>query len=287
MNLYIPVSKMIKRNSIHLLFLITYFIVSPGLFAAKVDTVLTYSASMKKDIKAVVITPDNYSKTTPYNVVYLLHGYSGNYADWVSKVPAIKNMSDQYNLILVCPDGNFGSWYFDSPVDSSWRYETYITKELIKFIDDHYSTRQSREGRAITGLSMGGHGALYLAFRHQDLFGAAGSMSGGVDIRPFPLNWDLSKRLGSYKDHPENWEKNTVINLVYLLTPRSLAITFDCGTDDFFYGVNKELHEKLLERNIPHDFTVRPGAHTWSYWANSIQYQMLFFNNYFHPQEKK
>ncbi|MEO8823932.1 MAG: alpha/beta hydrolase family protein [Ginsengibacter sp.] len=287
MNFYIPVSKMIKRNSIHSLFFIAYFIVSPSLFAAKVDTVLTYSASMKKDIKAVVITPDNYSKTTPYNVVYLLHGYSGNYADWVSKVPAIKNMSDQYNIILVCPDGNFGSWYFDSPVDSSWRYETYITKELIKFIDDHYSTHQSREGRAITGLSMGGHGALYLAFRHQDVFGATGSMSGGVDIRPFPLNWDLSKRLGSYKDHPENWEKNSVINLVYLLTPRSIAITFDCGTDDFFYGVNKELHEKLLERNIPHDFTVRPGAHTWSYWSNSIQYQMVFFNNYFHPQEKK
>ncbi|MEO6894819.1 MAG: alpha/beta hydrolase family protein, partial [Ginsengibacter sp.] len=235
MNFPTKFQKVLKRNSIHLIFLITYVIVSPGLFAAKVDTVLTYSASMKKNIKAVVITPDNYSKNTSYNVVYLLHGYSGNYSDWVSKVPAIKDMSDTYNLILVCPDGNFGSWYYDSPVDSSWRYETYITRELIKFIDQNYSTNQSRKGRAITGLSMGGHGAFYLAFRHQDIFGAVGSMSGGLDIRPFPLNWDLSKRLGSFKDHPENWEKNTDINLVYLLTPGSLAITFDCGTSDFFY----------------------------------------------------
>jgi len=141
---------------------------------------------------------------------------------------------------------------------------------LVNYIDEHYSTIKDRKGRAITGLSMGGYGALYLAFRHQDVYGAVGSMSGGVDIRPFPLNWDLSKRLGSYAEHPENWEKNTDINLLYLLTPGSLAITFDCGTEDFFYGVNRALHEKLLERNIRHDFTTRPGGHTWEYWANSI-----------------
>lgn len=280
-------SKRIRKQCFQLGLIAACFVCNTGLYAANVDTALTYSAAMKKNIKAVVITPDNYSTKTAYNVVYLLHGYSGNYADWVTNVPAIKHLSDQYNLMIVCPDGNYGSWYFDSPIDSSWRYETYISKELVKYIDDHYSTSRSRTGRAITGLSMGGHGAFYLAFRHQDIFGAAGSMSGGVDIRPFPLNWDLSKRLGSFKDHPENWEKNTDVNLVYLLTPGSLAITFDCGTADFFYGVNKELHKKLLERNIPHDFTVRPGAHTWEYWSNSILYQMLFFNNYFQSANKK
>src|ERR1700712_5289812 len=125
---------------------------------------------------------------------------------------------------------------------------------------------------------MGGHGALYLAFKHQDIFGAAGSMSGGVDIRPFPNNWDIAKRLGTYAEHPENWEKNSVINLVYLLTPNSLAIIFDCGTDDFFFKVNQNLHEKLLERNIPHDFIVRPGDHSIAYWTNSVNYQLLYMN---------
>ena len=287
MKLHIPFALLQRRTLMQIFFLPLIIFSGDLLFAAKVDTALTYSPSMKKNIKAVVITPDNYKKNNSYNVIYLLHGYSGNYADWVTKVPAIKTLSDQYNLILVCPDGNFGSWYFDSPVDSSWRYETYITKELIPYIDAHYSTNASRKGRAITGLSMGGHGAFYLAFRHQDIFGAAGSMSGGVDIRPFPLNWDLNKRLGSFKDHPENWEKNTVVNLVYLLTPNSLALTFDCGTSDFFYVVNKELHEKLLERNIPHDFTSRPGGHTWKYWANSVQYQVLFFYNYFNSDDKQ
>ena len=93
---------------------------------------------------------------------------------------------------------------------------------------------------------MGGHGALYLAFRHQDIFGAAGSMSGGVDIRPFPNNWDLEKRLGKQSEYPERWEQHTVIELLHLLTPNSLKLIIDCGTEDFFYEVNKKLHDCLL-----------------------------------------
>jgi S-formylglutathione hydrolase FrmB len=133
---------------------------------------------------------------------------------------------------------------------------------------------------------MGGHGALYLAFRHQEVFGAAGSMSGGVDIRPFPNNWDMALRLGKYSDHPENWEKNTVINMLNLLQPNSLALLIDCGTEDFFFKVNENLHQQLLYRNIPHDYITRPGAHNWNYWTNSIQYQLLFMNNYFKSQTK-
>src|SRR4249919_882264 len=222
--------------------------------AASVDTAVTHSGIMNKDIKCVVIKPSSYDGRKNFPVVYLLHGHSGNYADWVTKVPAIKQYADQDSIIIVCPDGNFNSWYFDAPMDSTMRYETYVSKELVSYIDAHYKTIQDRTGRAITGLSMGGHGAFYLAFRHQDVFGAAGSMSGGVDIRPYPLNWEMSKLLGTYKEHPENWEANTDINLVNLLVPNSLAILFDCGTDDFFYKVNVALHEKLLYHGIPHDF---------------------------------
>lgn len=254
-------------------------------FAASVDTVVNFSRSMNKDIKAVVITPDDYGNKKDFPVVYLLHGYSGNYADWISKVPSIKSAADLYQVILVCPDGGFGSWYFDSPVDPSLRYETYITRELVTWVDAHYRTIKERRGRAITGLSMGGHGALYLALRHQDLFGAAGSMSGGVDIRPFPLNWDLSKCLGSYAQHPENWERNTVTNMLHLLTPNGLALIIDCGSEDFFFKVNEKLHEKLLERNIPHDFISRPGAHNWEYWTGAVEYQLLFMSRFFEKQK--
>lgn len=257
-----------------------------SLRAATVDTTLTYSISMKKNIKAVVIKPDSYSKGKKYPVLYLLHGYAGNYADWITKVPAIKAFADQYQFLLVCPDGDFSSWYLDSPIDSSYRYETYIGTELVSWIDKHYHTLANSKGRAITGLSMGGHGALFLAFRHQDIFGAAGSMSGGIDLRPFPENWDLSKRIGPYAQNPGNWDRYSVINLTYLLSPGSLALIIDCGSEDFFYKINEKLHQKLLLNNIPHDFISRPGSHSWEYWSNSIQYQALFFYNFFNKNRK-
>ena len=249
-------------------------------FAAKIDTVSVFSNSMQKDIKSSVITPDGYDKAKKYPVIYLLHGYSGNYKDWV-KDSVTFNLADKHNIIIVCPDGGFSGWYFDSPIDKSSQYETYITKELVPWIDRNYNTLAEKNGRGITGLSMGGHGALYLAFRHQDLFGTAGSMSGGVDIRPFPNNWDIDKRLGSYEDNRQLWEENTVINMLHLLTPNSLALIIDCGTDDFFYKINCELHEKMRYMNVAHDFISRPGVHDWNYWYNAVKYQVLFMSDFF------
>jgi enterochelin esterase-like enzyme len=110
-------------------------------------------------------------------------------------------------------------------------------------------------------------------------------VGGGLDIRPFPNGWDLPKRLGSYSDHKAFWEENTVINLVYKIKGNDLKLIFDCGINDFFYDANKRLHEKLIERNIPHDYIERPGNHTWNYWANSIKYQLLFFSDYFDSQK--
>lgn len=276
-----------KYPNKHLSFIALLFIV---IFhtanAAVVDTVLTYSPSMKKNIKAVVITPDNYASAVALPVVYLLHGYGGNYPDWILKAKGFEKSADLYQMIVVCPDGN-NSWYWDSPVDEMYKYETYVSEELVRWIDGKYKTIKDRKGRAITGLSMGGHGALFLAFKHQDVFGAAGSMSGGVDIRPFPNNWDMSARLGKYSERPENWEKNTVANMLYLLTPNSLSLIIDCGTEDFFYKVNENLHQQLQLRNIPHDFIARPGGHNWPYWTNAINYQLLFMNTYFKSPVKK
>ena len=264
------------------------FLVCNSLFtsASTVDTLTVLSNSMNKSIPNIVILPDNYStQKEGFSVLYLLHGAGGNYTDWQSKVPNIKEYADQYNIIIVCPDGGTTSWYYDSPIDNKMKYETYISKELISAIDEKYNTTATKSNRAITGLSMGGHGAFYLAFKHPDIWGAAGSMSGGVDIRPFPNNWDLHERLGDYAKHKENWEENTVINMVYKLNGKNLKLIFDCGFDDFFYSANKRLHEKLVERNIPHDYIERPGSHNWTYWSNSIKYQLMFFNDYFKLQK--
>ena len=159
--------------------------------AAIVDTLAVYSASMNKKISVIVITPERVKSDLP--VTYLLHGYSGNEKSWINIRPDLPAIAEQYGMMIVCPDGE-NSWYWDSPKNASMRYETFIAQELVSYIDNHYATRKSKKGRAITGLSMGGHGAMWLAFRHKELFGAVGSTSGGLDIRPFPNNWDMAKQ---------------------------------------------------------------------------------------------
>lgn len=247
----------------------------------QVDTVLISSPKMKKEVKSVIILPENYTKKKHYPVVYLLHGYSDNATKWVKTVPSIKNLSTAHQLIIVCPDGGFSSWYFDSPIDSSFQYETYVTKDLVGYVDDHYSTITDKSGRAITGLSMGGHGALYLAIRHRDLFAHAGSMSGGVDLLGSKRKYDIAKRIGTYESQPEEWSKRSIVNMVDSLKNKELDLIIDCGVSDFFYDINVNLHNKLLSLKIDHDFTERPGAHNWNYWTNAIEYQLLFFDRCF------
>ena len=250
--------------------------------AAKIDTITVFSAAMNKNIKSCVVTPKGYKKSNKkFPVLYLLHGYSGNYATWVTSFKEVANQADKYGFIVIGVDGNYSSWYFDSPIDSTYKYETYIIDELVPFIDKNYKTIASPARRAISGLSMGGHGALYLSFKHQDVYGAAGSMSGGVDIRPFPENWDIKKRLGSITDYPENWNRNTVINMLDLLENSTLKLIIDCGIDDFFIDVNRKLHDKMLALKINHDYIERPGKHNINYWENSLKFQLLFFNNFF------
>ncbi|MDE1193000.1 MAG: alpha/beta hydrolase family protein [Arachidicoccus sp.] len=249
--------------------------------AAKVDTISVYSVAMERNVKSVVIVPDDYKEKKSLPVVYLLHGYSGSYSDWITKVPAIKTYADEYDFIIVCPDGGFAGWYFDSPVDKSSQYETYISKELVQWIDGHFTTVKNRNGRAILGLSMGGHGAMFLAFKHQDEYGAAGSMSGAVDITGIADSFGIEKILGPYAKFPERWESHSVMGLIHLLKNDSLKLIIDCGSDDFLYQQNLALHNKLLYDKIDHDFITRPGAHTWDYWANSVQYELLFMHNFF------
>ena len=249
--------------------------------SAQSDTIRVHSTAMNKDIKCVVIRPRHAATGAHWPVIYLLHGHSGSYAQWPATAPQLQQDADQMGILFVCPDGGYDSWYFDSPIDPSVRYETFMSKELIPYIDTHYPTLSDRGHRAITGLSMGGHGALYLAIRHKDLFGAAGATSGGVDFRPFPNNWGLKKDLGDTAINKANWENNTVVHAVDDLQNGQLALIFDCGTSDFFLTVNRNLHQKLLDKKIDHDYIERPGGHNGAYWRNSIDYQVLFFEKFF------
>ncbi|MCQ2129427.1 MAG: esterase family protein [Bacteroidaceae bacterium] len=275
------------------LLIFTYSLITS---AGVVDTLKVHSDVMNRDIPVVVVRPSSTVAQSPAKgkkskkttmpevvkcpVVYLLHGAYANEYKWLEVKPTLPAIADEMQMIFVTPYV-LNSWYFDSPVNKEFMYETFITKELIPWIDNHFPTLADRNHRAVTGLSMGGHGALFLSSRHIDLFGAAASMSGGVDIRLFPLNWNIPDMLGEMASNRQSWDEHSVMECVKNLKNGDVTITFDCGESDFFIEVNRALHARLLSLGIDHDFTTRPGGHTDQYWSNSLDYQLLFFKKYF------
>lgn len=262
-----------------LILLVSVLLLLSSLANAQKDAAV-YSESMQKNIMNQVFLPKDYDINKKYPVIYLLHGHGGNFKSWGELKGTLLDEVTKYQLLIVCPDGQ-NSWYWDSPINNELKYDTYVSEELVKYIDSNFSTITTPAGRAITGLSMGGHGALWLGINHPDIFGACGAMSGGVDIRPFPNNWNMKDSLGKYKENKEIWEESTVINQLYKIEPKTLKIIIDCGYNDFFYEVNEELHKKMLYMSIEHDYIVRPGAHNAPYWKNAVDYQILFFHKFF------
>lgn len=236
---------------------------------------------MNKSRRCVVIVPGTTKRPAMlYPTVYLLHGFSGSYNNWVQKVPQLVQYADTYSTVIVCPDGEFSSWYFDSPVDSSMRYETYIAKEVPQYIEANYPVIKDRRARAISGLSMGGHGGLFLGFRHADFFGACGSMSGALAIEYITRGYGVEKRLGD-TTNKERYREYSILKQMEQYPKDSLAIIMDCGTEDFIVTMSRAAHQKMLDLKIPHDYIERPGKHDWAYWGTAVQFQLLFFRNYF------
>lgn len=278
-------------------FLLIFFLTLPrlGFTQVQVDTIAVFSKLMNKNLKAAVTTPSGYSKSDKrYPVVYLLHGGSGSFSDWHQKVtePGLVNqLSDQYQLIIVTPGVGPASYYYDSPKLDSVQYESYLTQELIPFIDGNYNTISKREARAITGLSMGGHGAFLISAKHPELFIAAGSMSGvmNIDTRMWkvPEEFRTLRQEGQKLmlgeelnyDAPE-FSPYTAVGLVEKMKSNGLALILDCGVEDFLIDTNRQMHRLLLENGTPHEYTERPGAHTWQYWTAALPVHIHFLNKH-------
>jgi S-formylglutathione hydrolase FrmB len=259
----------------------------------KVDTIEVFSNAMNKTLKAAVTTPSTYDGSKQFATLYLLHGGSGAFSDWHQKVTEpflVNRMAEQYNLVIITPGVGPSSYYYDSPLMDSVQYETYLIKELIPEIDKKYRTLAKKESRAITGLSMGGHGSIMLSTKHPDLFIAATSMSGvmNIDTRLWKVSAEFSNlrqtqqkaMLGDDLTYDAPFSTYTAVGLVEKMKENEIALLIDCGVDDFLLETNRQMHQMLLENGTPHDYTERPGAHTWDYWTNALPFHLLFIDKY-------
>ena len=289
-----------------------------------------HSDALGVDKQFVVYLPASYAASTTrrYPVFYYLNGLGGDETNWVQG-GHIDRVADSLTLdaIIVMPDGD-DSFYLDSaePIDyeackkdgaglfnamesrahtcvRARKYETYITKDLVDYVDAHYRTIASRDGRAIAGLSMGGYGALMLAGRHPDLYAATASHS-GVDSLfyegPHPydaahaqLGSDVSKwgeRVepigawvrGLFGPDKAFWDAHDPVSVLTKLGPGKLAIYIDCGTEDDF-GLDAAatyLHDQLTANHIENEFFLGPGRHSFAFWGARVPESLKFLRDH-------
>ena len=248
--------------------------------AARIDKVSISSQFTEDSILVCIISPEQVRTEDKVPTIYLLNGYGGDESTWLKIVPNLSSLVDKYNIRVVAPDGR-DSWYWDSPKQKSSLYESFFVHELYPYIAENYSVLGGREHTAIMGFSMGGHGAFWLAMHHPNLFGAIGSISGGLDLRNFKVNWNLRDHLGVYASNSELWAAYTVTPLVDKLSESTYKIKFDCGESDFFFPVNQEFHKLLTKKGIEHEFSSRSGSHTNVYARESFESYLRFFSTYF------
>jgi len=259
------------------------------------------SNAMGKDVEySIYLPPDYETSNRSYPVLYLLHGFSDDETGWTQfgEVAFIAdkaiNSGAAPSMIIVMPDAGV-TWYVNS-YDGKQRYEDFFIKEFLPQIESAYRIRPKKEYRAIAGLSMGGHGSLILALKNPDLFAAVAPLSAGVltneeiintpdDRWSFVFGTPYGKDLKGKDRISDHYNKNSVLPFIQAAKTddlKKLRYYIDCGDDDFLIKGNMALHALLIDKQVPHEFRVREGGHTWTYWREALPEVMKFIGESFH-----
>jgi putative tributyrin esterase len=243
--------------------------------AVRFEVVQFKSNLIGKTLPYGVVLPPGYGSITArgkrYPVLYLLHGWSGNYNSWVKDTGLMQYAAD-YQIIIITPEGGNG-WYTDSATVPSDQYETYFVRELIADVDSRFRTIADRGGRSVAGVSMGGYGALKFGFKYPEKFSLAASMSGAVDATVRTDEASIMQTFGE----PESPTRKTndlprlAREFPAELNPLLPYIYLDCGTDDPWLASNRDFSGLLLERKMIHEYRRLPGGHIWSYWDRQVR----------------
>ncbi|MFD2571708.1 alpha/beta hydrolase [Spirosoma soli] len=258
------------------------------------------SSLLNQALKYSIYLPsDYYVSNRRYPVVYLLHGYGDNETSWVQFGEADRIVDEKVKtgelppMIIVMP--NAGASFYINDYQNKVRYEDMFVQELVPYIDSTYRTRTQREYRAVSGLSMGGFGALTLAMHHPNLFGSCAAISAGIrtdeafasipDERYNTVFAPVFSGPAKGEDRLTlTWKRNSPITLAKSAPEGDLSKVrwwIDCGDDDALTVGNAALHLALLERKIPHEYRVRDGGHTWTYWRTGLPEALKFISESF------
>ncbi|SDD74107.1 S-formylglutathione hydrolase FrmB [Dyadobacter soli] len=259
------------------------------------DNLSVPSKVLKSDRKfAIYLPPDYASSERSYPVMYLLHGAGDDHTGWV-QFGEVLHIADKAiaegkatPMIIVMPDANTGRRGYFNDVKGDWNYEDFFFTELMPYVEKKFRIKTEKRFRAIAGLSMGGGGSFMYALHHPELFSSACPLSASTG----PITLEDAKK-GLIRNNPNiadstverYYNRHSALALIDKIPDdqkKAVRWYIDCGDDDFLYEGNSLVHIALRKKEVPHEFRVREGGHTWTYWRQSLPEVLAFVSQAFH-----
>jgi S-formylglutathione hydrolase FrmB len=263
----------------------------PAHAAARGECLSLRSKILSAPVSYCVLLPPGYDadKTRRFPVLYYLHGLGDNEqmffrsGGW-NLIQDLWERHEMGEFIIVTPDAGL-SFYLNSR-DGRYRYEDFLLQEFMPAVENRYRIRAARSSRGVAGISMGGYGALLLAFKRPDLFAAVATHSAALVAALPAVETGTSARgrlrlfadvFGSPVDR-SFWDRNNPLELAKTANLSGLKIYFDCGSqDDYGFDTGAQaLHNLLVSRHVTHEFHIYPGGHNWLYFAEHLHASLEF-----------
>ncbi|AYL99274.1 alpha/beta hydrolase [Mucilaginibacter celer] len=265
-----------------------------------IEELYVKSDILDRNVKYAIYLPYDYETSNrTYPVVYLLHGYGDDHTSWL-QFGEVNRYADKAiaegkipPMIIVMPDAGT-SWYINN-YNGKQNYEDFFFKEFIPTIETEYRIKNKKQYRGVAGLSMGGYGTLVYSIKHPDMFSAAAALSAAVrtddDFMAITeARWKeaysnvIGPNLNGKERLNSTWQANSVLGLVQSKSAdelKNVRYWLDCGDDDALSKGNGLLHIALTEKKVPHEFRIRDGGHTWTYWRTGIVDALAFIGDSF------
>jgi enterochelin esterase-like enzyme len=240
----------------------------------------------------VYLPPDYETSERSYPVLYLLHGAGDDQTGWVQFGEVLRIADNAIKdgtatpMIIIMPDANTGQrGYFNV---GNWKYEDFFFEELMPHVEQKYRIKGEKRFRAVAGLSMGGGGSFMYALHRPELFSSACPLSAYVGpLTIDELKSEMERDDQNFSDPEiENWfQRHNALSLIESVPAsdiKSVRWYIDCGDDDFLFEGNSLVHIAMTKKEIPHEYRVKDGGHSWTYWRASLPKVLGFVSDAFH-----